>query len=181
MTINYKINEKDFLAHQLFLASKSDRIKKKRLRSKIMMPLIYIAFGLLLLLQDNVSLTIMFFIIALLWFVVYPLWEKQHYINHYKSFIKENYKDRLGRVATLEFTNDYILARDNGSESKVLTTEIEEICEISSTIFIRLKGGQSFILPKDEINDIDKVKARLKELAEHLKIKYDQDEKWEWK
>ena len=126
-------------------------------------------------------MTIIFFIIGLLWFFIYPLWEKRHYIKHYQGFIKENYKDRLGRAATLEFSNDFILAKDNGSESKVLTTELEEINEIPSTIFVRLKGGQSFILPKDKINDIDKVKERLKELADYLKIKYDTDEKWDWK
>jgi len=181
MTIDYKINENDFLTHQLFLASKSDRIRKKRQRNKIVLPLIYIAFGLLFLFQDKVSLTIIFFIIGLLWFLIYPLWERRHYIKHYKGFIKENYNDRLGRIATLEFSNDYILAKDNGSESKVLTTELEEICEIPTTIFVRLKGGQSFILPKDKISEFDNLKARLKELANHLKIKYDTDEKWEWK
>jgi hypothetical protein len=181
MTIDYKIDENDFLTHQLFVASKSDRIKRKRQRSKILVPLIYVAFGLLFLFQDKVSLTIIFFIIGLIWFLIYPLWERRHYIKHYKGFIKENYKDRLGRTATLEFNNDFILAKDNGSESKVLTTELEEICEISTTIFVRLKGGQSFILPKDKIANFDNVKARLRELATYLKIKYETDEKWEWK
>lgn len=181
MTIDYKIDENDFLTHQLFVASKSDRIKRKRQRSKIILPLIYVGLGLLFLFQDRVSLTIIFFIIGLLWFIIYPLWERRHYINHYKGYIKENYKDRLGRIATLELSNDYILAKDNGSESKVLTTELEEICEIPSTIFVRLKGGQSFILPKDKISEFDNLKTRLQELANHLKIKYDIDEKWEWK
>jgi len=181
MTIDYKIEENDFLTHQLFIASKSDRIKKKRQRSKVILPLIYVAFGLLCLFQDKVSLAIIFFIIGLLWFFIYPIWERRHYIKHYKGFIKENYKNRLGRTATLEFNNEYILAKDNGSESKVLTTELDEICEIPTTIYIRLKSGQSFILPKDKISEFDKVKARLKELADHLKIKYDTDEKWEWK
>jgi hypothetical protein len=181
MTINYKIDENDFLTHQLFVASKSERIKRKRQRSKILVPLIYIALGLLFLLQGEVTLTIIFLIIGLLWFFIYPLWEKQYYIRHYKGFIKENYKNRLDRIATLEFTNDYILAKDNGSESKVLTTELEEICEIPSTIFIRLNGGQSFILPKDKIIDFDNLKARLRELANYLKIEYTLYEKWEWK
>jgi hypothetical protein len=181
MTINYKIDEKDFLTHQLFIASKSDRIKKKRQRSKLILPLIYVAFGLLFLFEDKVSLATTFFIIGLLWFFIYPIWERGHYVRHYRGFIKENYKDRLGRTVTLEFNNEYILAKDNGSESKVLTTELEEICEIHTTIFIRLKGGQSFILPKDRISDIEKVKGGLKELADHLKIKCSTDEKWEWK
>jgi ABC-type multidrug transport system fused ATPase/permease subunit len=181
MTIDYKIDENDFLTHQLFVASKSDRIKKKRQRSKVILPLIYLAFGLLFFFQDKVSLAVIFLIIGLLWFFIYPIWERRHYIKHYKGFIKENYKDRLGRTAILEFNNEYIVAKDNGSESKVLTTELEEICEIPTTIFVRLKGGQSFILPKDKITDLHKVKARLTELADHLEIKYDIDEKWEWK
>jgi hypothetical protein len=127
------------------------------------------------------SLSIIFFIIGILWFFIYPIWERRHYIKHYKGFIKENYKDRFNRIATLEFNNDFILAKDNGSESKILTTEIDVINEIPSTIFVRLKGGQSFILSKDKIADIANVTSRLKELTEYLKIKYDIDEKWEWK
>jgi hypothetical protein len=157
------------------------RIKKKRQRSKVVVPLIYVALGLYFLFQSNVPLAIIFFIIGMLWFFVYPLWERRHYIQHYKGFIKENYKDRLGIIATLEFDNDYILAKDNGSESKILTTEIEDICEIPTTVFVRLKGGQSLILPKDKISNFDNLKVRLKELANHLKIEYNTDEKWEWK
>jgi len=144
-------------------------------------PLIYIVFGLIFFIEDNLTLSIIFFIIGFLWFFIYPLWERGHYIKHYKSFIKENYKDRFNRIATLEFNNDFILTKDSGSESKVLTTEIDEINEISSTIFVRLKGGQSLILPKDKIADIANVTSRLKALTEYLKIKYDIDEKWEWK
>lgn len=66
MTIEYKIDETDFLIHQLFVASKSERIQKKRQRSKVKLPLIYIAFGLIFLFQDKVSLAIIFFIIGLI-------------------------------------------------------------------------------------------------------------------
>jgi len=144
-------------------------------------PLIYLAFGLWFLIEDNYSMTITFFITGLLWFLIYPFWERRHYINHYKGFIKENYKERLGRTATLEFSNEVIIAKDNGSESKVLTTELEKIIEISSTIFVKLKGGQSFILPKDKIDDIGTLTGRLKELASYLNIEYCIEDKWEWK
>ena len=103
------------------------------------------------------------------------------YVRHYKSFINENFKDRQGRIVTLEFANDYIIARDCGSESKVMTTEFEEICEIPTIILVRLRGGQSLIIPKDMIIELDYLKARLRELANHLKIKYVADEKWEWR
>jgi hypothetical protein len=181
MTIDYKIDENDFLTHQLFVASKSSRIKRKRRRNKLIVLVIYAVLGILLFIENKYFLSIIFLAIGILWFFIYPIWEKRHYIKHYKEFIKENYKDRLGRNTRLEISNDYILAKDNGSESKILTTELEEIHEIPTTIFIRLKGGQSFILAKDKIANVDAVKATLKELAAYLKIKYITDEKWEWK
>ncbi len=181
MTIEYTINEHDLLTHQLFLASQSERIKKKRQKNKTIFPLAYGALGLLFFSDDQFSLATIFIIIGLLWFFFYPAWEKRRYIKHYRAFIKENYKDRIGKVGTLELSNDFILAKENGSESKVLTTELEEISEIPTMILIKLRGGQSFILPKDKIVNIANVKTRLDELAAYLKIKYDIDEKWEWK
>lgn len=181
MIIDFKIEEKDFLIYQLYAASKSERIKKTRRRSKIVAPLIYVIVGFMFFFPARYSTAIILFIIGLLWFFIYPLWEKGHYVRHYRHFIKENYKDRFGRTATLEFNNDFILERDNGSESRILTTEVEEINEISTMIFIKLKGGQSVILPKDKIADIDQLTTRLKELSIHLRIKYNIDEQWKWK
>lgn len=181
MTIDYRIDENDFLTHQLYLASKSERIKKKRKRNRLIVPIIYFVFSLLSFFQGGLSLAVIFFIIAPLWFFIYPLWERRYYKKHYQGFIQENYKDRLGKTASLELSKDFILVKDRGSESKVLTTEISEINEIPTTIFVRLKGGQSFILPKDKITNIDYVTIRLKELAIYLKVEYNIDEKWEWK
>lgn len=181
MTIDYKIDENDFLTHQLYIASQSDQIKKKRQRSKIRVPLIYITCGLILIFLDDYSMGITFFIIAPLWYILYPIWEKKHYIKHFKGFINENYKDRIGKTTTLEINNEYMISKDNGSESKVLTSELEEITEIPTTILMRLKNGHSLILPKDKINDLDALTSRLKELATHLNINYKIDDKWEWK
>jgi hypothetical protein len=181
MTIEYKIDETDYLTQQLFLASKSERIKKKRQRNKVLLPLVSFIFGLLFFFIKKNAMTVQLFIIGILWFFVYPHWERRLYVNHYKKFIKENYKDRLGKAGTLEIENEFIFAKEDGMESKVLTTELDVIIEIPTTIYLMLKNGQSFIIPKDKISNINVLTARLKELAEDLKIKYDIDENWVWK
>jgi hypothetical protein len=181
MTITYHLEENDYLTHQLFIASKSERIRKKRQRIKYLYPLIYGAFGFWFFLQDKYSLALVFINLGLLWFFIYPIWERRHYVKHYKGFIKENYKDRFGRNATIEISNDFIVVKDHGMESKVLTSEIEEINEIPSIIFVRLKGGQSLILPKDKIAEIGNLRIRLQELANYLKINYVVEENWNWK
>jgi hypothetical protein len=124
MTINYKIDRNDLLLHQLFLASKSERIKKKRQRNKWGVLVVYFFFGSLFLFDHSFTLGIIFFIIGLLWFFMYPIRERKRYIKHYEDFIEENYKERFDRMVSLEFSNDFIIAKDSGSESKILTTEI---------------------------------------------------------
>ncbi|NRT13934.1 hypothetical protein HNP99_000259 [Flavobacterium sp. 28A] len=182
MTLIYKIDEKDYLIYQLFTASKSDNIKKKRQKSKIMIPLIYFTFGLFYSFYNtNYALGVIFFIISCLWYFLYPIWEKRHYIKHYKKFIAENYKDSIGREINFEIDNEFLFASSNGSESKIITTEIVEINEIPSSIFIKLKSGQSFIFPKSKIANINQVKTRLTTLAAHLNINYKDDPQWEWK
>ncbi len=181
MIFNYKLDKDDFLTYQLYIASISESIKKKRKRSKIIVPLLYIALGVLLLYTENITLTVISIIFGIMWYFIYPVWERQYYIKHYKSYIAENYKDRFDRLLSLEITNEMIIAKDNGSESKISTTEIAEIVEITPAIFFRLKGGLSLVLPKKAISNINTVTNKLKELAEMLKINYHLNEKWKWK
>ncbi len=181
MNIEFKIDENAFLVHQLYTASNSDHIKKKRQKSKVIVPLIYLALGIVFYIQSNIALSILFIVIGILWFFLFPMWEKYRYVKHYREFIKENYRDRLNKTSILEINNENIIAKDDGTESKVQTKEINEIIEIAECIFIKLKTGQSFILPKDKIDNIDELITRLKELAQHLNINYNIDNTWEWK
>jgi hypothetical protein len=181
MLIDYKIDENDFLTYQLFIASRSERIQKKRRRSQLSVPLFYIALGMLFYFYDQSSLTVVFSIIGVLWYFLYPIWEKTHYVKHYKAFVKENYKLNKRENATIEFNNDFIFAKNEGSESKILTKEFEVITEIPTLIFIKLKEGQSIILSKQKIIEIDALTIKLKELAVYLDIKYEIVLDWEWK
>ena len=181
MTFEFKIDENDYLIYQLFVASKSESVKKKRRRNKIIMPILYLALGAFVFYQNNHLMGILFCVFAVLWFFIYPLWERNNYIRHYKNFIKENLKDGFGKSAFLEISNEHIFVKDEFSEAKISTSEIEEIYEIPTTIFIRMKAGKTFILPKDKIAEIKSLKSVLTELSNFLKINYISDENWKWK
>jgi len=181
MRVEYILEEKDFLDHQLYGASRSNNIKKKRQKSRVRIPIVYMILSLVTIYNQIVYMSVGLIVFAVLWFFLYPLWEKQRYINHYKAFIKENYKGRINRNVTLEINEEYIIGKDGESESKVVTKEIERIDEIPSEIFIKLKTGQSFILPKDKIKDLPGLITQLKELAAGLKVEYNAENNWEWK
>ncbi|MEI6823797.1 MAG: YcxB family protein [Bacteroidota bacterium] len=181
MEIEYYYDENDLLTYQLYVASKSEIINKRRQKTKIHIPIINFVFGLTFLITGHWIFSITLIAIAILWYFLIPLRDKRNIARSYKNWNKKNAKDKFGINNILEFNNDFILTKYNGNESKVLTKEIDKIDEISTNIFIKLKSGQVYILPKDKINDINLLISYLKELAIYLNIKYNIEENWEWK
>lgn len=181
MTVSCSLDENDFLTYQLFQASQSDRIIKKRWRNRVLVPVAYIVLALIGYYNTHFILFIFFAVFAVLWFFFYPYWERIRYINHYKGFIKENYKERTGKSGTVNITKDFIIASEGDNKSNISTKEIANISEISSTIFIKLKSGMSFIIPKNKVNQIEELKNYLKELTKELNVNYINEENWKWK
>lgn len=181
MIIEYKIDENDHLAFHLYTASKSKQTKKRRFLSTIIISILYGSFGLFDLINDKYVSGSIFLSLAILWYFLYPIWDRKRYIKHYNKFIKENYSEAIGRLSVLEIKDDFILSKDNNSESKTSTKEISEINEIPSYIFIKLKNGLTYVLPKDKISDYDLVKKRLHELSKYLNLNYNIDENWKWR
>jgi YcxB-like protein len=180
MTIELKLDANDFLTHLLYVGSKSDLIRKKRRNNRTILPLIFCILGSTFFFQNKIGVTLIYLTIAILWFFLYPLRDKQLYINHYKNFIKEHYKTSFNSMSSLEFTDDYIFAKDEGTESKILWKEVVEINEISTSIFIKLRSAQSIVLPKDKIKDLEVLVVMLKEITMKKEIKYNIDLNWKW-
>lgn len=119
--------------------------------------------------------------IGILWYSLFPLYERKRYLKHYQEFIKENYKDRFKGKFSLEISSSIVVAADGVNESRTKATEITEIVELPTLILIRIRGGHSFILPKSEFNDVEKLKSDLISLANTLEIRYINQLKWFWK
>jgi hypothetical protein len=181
MILKYSLDENHYLIHQLYTASKSERITKKRFRNKIIVPLFYVFFGILFFVKGNTALALIFGVFAILWYFLYPKWERRKYANHFNAYIKENFTEKLNQVVTVELADDFIHTMDAGSESKVSTSEIVELIEISSMFLIKIKGGQSLIIPKEDTNHTESIKLRLLEMSKLLNIPYSEELNWEWK
>ncbi|WP_185146634.1 YcxB family protein [Chryseobacterium sp.] len=181
MTLQFSLDETDYLNYQLFTASKSRNIIKKRQRNRFLLPVFFIVLGLFPRFDLTERFAQIYILIALLWLLLYPLWEKKMYINHFKKHITEHHKNNFGRTSTLEFEERAIIAKDENSESKISFNEFEQIDEVPSAIYIKLKSGQSIILPKKSANNIDEIKVFLRNLSNDIKIKYIDDNEWKWK
>ena len=179
MTLQYSLDEKDYLQHQLFIASQSPLVKRKRRRGRVIVPAMYFGCGIYFFSNDVTIGAIAFFLFAVAWFLFYPLWDKGVYVKYYKKGLDEHYKHRYGRLAVTELNEEYIRELDGDNEAKFSASEVISIDEIPGAIYVRLKTGTSVIIPASQIND--SVRSGLKELAATWKVAYTEDQQWKWK
>ena len=182
MVIKYSLEENDYILHQLYHSSKSSVAIKQRRNSYIFVSSIGVFFGLLSYFKDNnIQATIVFIGFTIVCVLGYPILEKVRYKSHFKKHVKENYKNTFGKPVEIEFSEGFIRTTESESESKISTNEISEINEIEKIIMIKLGSGQTLIIPKDKIIEIENLISRLKELASDLNIKYNFEPGWQWK
>lgn len=178
MTINFYLTPDDFLIHQLYTASKSELVNKKRRRNRLSVPIIYLIFSLMLFFIGGLSaLGGIFILVAILWYVLYPLYSKKRYINHYKKHIEEHYTNRINREVAFTIESDMLYSRDGVSETKIDTQEINQLVELKDQYLVKLKTNQSFIIPKNKVED----KETFRSIFDQIAVEYLDETSWEWK
>lgn len=180
MKIQYSLSEEDMITHQLYLASTSERIMKERIIAKVAVPIMYVLVAIWYYFDNQIGLSVTILMLIPLWYFLYPLWERKRYKSHYKSFIKEHFSTKVGRPSSLEFDNVVMILKDDGTETKILTTEIAEIVELPNIILIKLITGESLVISQNGAEHPG-VKQELKTLASALSIEYRDDRNWRWK
>ena len=175
------LDENDYLTYQLYIASKTPRIRKTRIRSWIFTTITFALLAFLFFRSDNSFLTIYFLIAAGLSLIFFPVYSRWRYKNHYLKHIKETYKNRFGLECSLTITDDSITTQDKTGEVRINTSEIEEINEIRDFYFLKSKSGVSIIISKNKSENIETIEKAIKLLIQNKNIRHNIDLEWKWK
>ena len=175
MKLNFTLSNADFLAYQLYASSKSKMLIKNRRRARIIIPLIYVAFGLFLIFSEK-NLGMVFLVFALLWYLIYPYYSKWLYTNRFKRHIQENHKNRVGQPIEIEFFEDHFISKDSVSESTTKISELEKLIDTAQHYFLTLNSGLSFIIPKKAIS----LEEEFKRMITNLNIDCVDETNWKW-
>jgi len=177
MKIEYKIEENDFLDFQLFAASKSERIMKKKKTGWIFLTAGSLTGSIYFYLQQNIAMTVYFAVITIICGLFYPKYFNWRYKKHYKNYIKDNYQKRFGQIENIEITEEYIYSKDKTGEGKIKLTEIDEVSETQNHFLLKVSTGMSLIIPKREIKNIDLLKIKFNEIG----LNVIDELSWKWK
>lgn len=179
--LKYRLETEDHVAFQLYVASCSKRIKRKRKMVKIGAPIAYLILAAIAFFVEVIGLGIIFALLAILWYFFYPKYEKKRYEKHYRSFVEENLKADSNPEVVIELTDTYISLTNKNGYSSMKIEAIKEIDEISKYFFIRFNSGQGLVLPKSIIGNMNEFEKWLNLIIEKHKIKRNINLEWKWK
>ncbi|HYG50203.1 MAG TPA: hypothetical protein VD905_04830 [Flavobacteriales bacterium] len=180
VTIHFKADLDDYLTHQLFIASKSASIAKKRRRNKLVVSFLFAAAGATFFATGNIPLGSALLTIGILWFVFYPVWEAKQFTKQMHNMLLENFKTPPNNQTTITLNKDVILIHDETNKTSIKTGLVTLIVEIPSLILVRFSDGRSFLVPKNKTENLEDFENGLRELARQLNIKYTEEPEWRW-
>ncbi len=178
MKLTYTLGKADFLEYQLYASSKSKSHKSRRFRSRIIIPVIYLALGGYIGgIDGNLFAGVMFAGIGVVWFLFYPKYSKWRYKKHFQKHIKEHYQNRIDKAVELTIEDGHLLTKDFTAETKVNASELKELIELPRHFLIKLTTELALIVPKEKIKDLEVFKNEILELGGS----YVDDTQWQWK
>ena len=180
MEIEFSAEKEDFLVHQLFVSSRSKYTLSRRKRNRILIPVLYLAMAGLLYALNMKAASIIFAIVAVLWFFLYPLYSRWLYKRHYARHIDEHYKGQIGKKGKLSVTEEHIGLVNEASDSKVKLSEVKNIFELPAHFLIQLESGVSLVIPKEKVAS-DLLCKFIEKLEEFTKMKRKDETNWKWR
>ncbi len=179
MTLTFTLSEDDLVTHQLYAASISNSIKKKRTVSHLLSSGLFTILACWYYALGNTETALGCILGALIIFAFLPVIQKHSLKKQVTSLIRETQKDRIGATVNLELNKDYFINKRNGNEFKMPTSAISFITEIPSLIIIR-SSSESLLIPKNGAIDLSQARAFLQSLAGELNIPYRLEDQWKW-
>lgn len=175
MTLEYHLGEKDFMAYQLYSASRSAAIRKKIKISRMVLGISAAAFAALFFFSGQPALAVYFLVMAAVMAVFYPAYFKWYSRGQYRRYIRKNYKDRIGIHEKVTLTPKSIVAEDKIGQAKLKLSEIERIVETQNHFFL-LIDGSALIIPKDKVENPDRLRKEFSQKG----LKIDDERDWKW-
>ncbi|MDH4263522.1 MAG: YcxB family protein [Spirochaetia bacterium] len=154
MTIKITLDVNDYLTYHLYLASKSDSLKKRRLIHWFIIPIVYVIAGYAFVYLNGAEMIkTIFLATALIWFLIYPFYSKWAIRRFLTRQIIKRYENLIDKEGSLKLDDKKITVKSHDASMDFDYKDIKDIIELSNHFLIDLKVASSLILPKHKIPD----------------------------
>jgi hypothetical protein len=181
MKVEFLIEKESLVSMNLFRIAQSESILKTRKTAQIIVAALPIFSAIYFFVNENIPIVILSILFSVAAYFLYPLRDARFYKKKITANVLEANKDKFGQRITLTFDEENLSSKINDKEGQISLKEIEQIDEIENEIFIKTFSGQSILIPKKDVTNINECIAFLKNLSAKLNIQYKADLNWKYK
>jgi hypothetical protein len=110
-----------------------------------------------------------------------PRYTRWNYSKTYLKHVRKFYQDRMDEKTTIQFNANSFTVSDSHGESVISYNELEQINELANYCFLKLKSGQSIILPSYQVENSEHILMQLTSIAHDKSIEWKYEREWTWK
>jgi hypothetical protein len=180
MRIKYSLDASDYLKFQLFLASRSKQVKRRRNFTRWFIPILYILMSLVFFGIEQPITMIVFAALAIIWFFLYPIYSRNRYLRYYRKHIQEHHSSNFNKDFFIETKEDEFYLEAEEANSNIKYSAVKNIFDLSSHYLIQLKPGSVVILPVEK-TDAKDLNSLIEEISLKSKIAVQDMKIWRWK
>lgn len=163
--IYYNLTEEDYINFNLYHIKNSETGKRALALQRFLTPLFFIIISYIYSLISEMPflpLFITFLVTSILWVIFYPKYFYGLIVRNAKKMIKEGKNDGLLGNHQLKLTEEGLVDTSLNKETKVTWPGITSIRENDGYFFLYNSSVSAYILPKRELNHVDKVGQYIK-------------------
>lgn len=173
--------KEDYLYLFLFSSSKSKLAKKRRRNTLIILSGMFIVISIeAYLAGGHLFKWWEVLIIGTIFIYLYTFYQRNLYIRHYKKNVAENFKNKFGKTASVEFSDEQLITGDYAGESKLNLEQLEHIYETGTYYIIKFRTADGLVVRKEEVSDSE-FRALIKRLTEKYNIPFTQELNWKFR
>lgn len=180
MRIRYSLDASDYLKFQLFIASQSKYLKRRRRFVLWFIPILYILIAFFLFGREHYITMSIIMLIGVAWLLFYPIYSRKRYVRYYRRFIEDHYANNFNKDYFIETREDDFYLEAEEANSKVKYNAVKKIFNLGSHFLIQLNNGTVVILPLEKADTeelnlvINEISGKSKKIVLELK-------NWKWK
>lgn len=181
MKINYRLTTDDYLKYQLYKASFSKQMLKRKNLNRIVWAVLFLAVAIFFAIDKSWTKFGIFFVLSLLWYALHPFVSRGLIKRSFRKEIKEKFSENFEKPLSVEDKADGLHLVAMQREMIVKYSSIVEIVDVGSHYFVIFDTGSVAIFPvgrevgRNIWNDF--VSQLVKKSGKPVYDKAD----WEWK
>lgn len=165
MEIKYNLTEEDYVNFNMFHVKNSKVVNRALNMQRFLTPIIFIIASIVFSKVGGMpfpGVFITFLVVSIVWMIFYPKYFYSHIIRNTKKMIKEGKNDGLLGEHQMILSEEGIIDSTSNGETKVSWSGIQTLSEDNYNIYLYNSSVSAYILPKRELDDVEKLKTFLK-------------------